>query len=51
MDAQIKSAASYLADQAGRLIYGEVSIKLIIHNGKISRLERQVVEKIQTDAD
>jgi hypothetical protein len=49
MNAQIKKAAEFLADQAGRMAFGEVSVKVIVHNGIITRTERTITEKIQTD--
>lgn len=39
---QIQALASWLAEQAGRLAYGEVQIVLKVHDNRIVRLEKDV---------
>jgi hypothetical protein len=44
---QIESASRWLSEQAKKYSYAEISIKLIIHNNQIKRIERSLVEKVQ----
>ncbi len=38
-------AAAWLTEQVERVAFGEVAVKLIVHDGKIARVERTVTEK------
>lgn len=40
-------AAAWLAAQAGALPFGEVAVRLILHAGRISRIEKTITEKEQ----
>lgn len=42
---EIDAAAAWLRDQLARVAFGEVGVKLIVHDGKVSRIERTIVEK------
>jgi hypothetical protein len=39
---QFQGLACWLADQAGRLAYGQIEVVLKIHDGKVVRLEKDV---------
>jgi len=38
---------TWLRDKASEMRYGEAGIRIIIHDGKIKRIERTVTEKVQ----
>ena len=48
---QIAEATSWLEREAQRVYFGEVGIALVIHGGRITRIERSVVEKTQASGD
>ena len=41
----IAKAAAWMAQQVERVAFGEIAVKLIVHDGKVSRIERTVTEK------
>jgi hypothetical protein len=45
MKPEIAAAASWLAEQVERVAFGEVTVTLVLHGGKVSRIERSVTEK------
>jgi len=48
---EITKAVSWILVQAEQTPYGEVAVKLIIHAGKLSRVERTVTAKIQPNRE
>ena len=48
MDLQIKKAAEWLQEQINRYPFGEIGIRLIVHDGQIRRIEKTIIEKEQS---
>ena len=42
MEREIAAAVAWLCSEAPRVGYGELGIKLIIHNGSVARSERTI---------
>jgi len=47
MESVIKQASSWIEEQITHLLFGEINIRFIIHEGKIKRIERTITEKVQ----
>ena len=47
----LASAAAFLRSQTERLNFGEVEVRLVIHGGKIARIEKGTIEKEQAGSD
>jgi hypothetical protein len=46
-DREISAAAEWLRDQAKGVPFGEVGVTLVLHAGRLVRMERTVREKTQ----
>jgi hypothetical protein len=44
---EIAAAAKWLAHEADRLRFGELVVRLVLHAGRVSRVERTITEKSQ----
>ena len=44
---KIQAAVDFLRQESTRLSFGEVTVKVIIHNGDVKRIERTICEKEQ----
>jgi len=44
---QVHTIISWLEQQTGRVEFGEVSVKLIIHQGAVKRVEKGVIDREQ----
>ena len=42
-----KSIVEWLNDQVSKFSYGECNIKVVVHAGRIARVERSFTEKLQ----
>ncbi|HSV95563.1 MAG TPA: hypothetical protein VLM75_01375 [Spirochaetota bacterium] len=42
---QVFTIISWLEQQAGRVEFGEISVKLIIHQGTVKRVEKGVIDR------
>ena len=49
MDLQITKAAAWIQNQKEKYPFAEISIKMVMHDGKIKRIEKTVVEKEQVE--
>lgn len=49
LEQEIAAATAWLFEQAERVPYGEVSVMLVLHGGRLSRVERSVTAKIQPE--
>jgi hypothetical protein len=49
LDRAISAGAAWMKAEAARLPFGEVSIRLVLHAGRVSRLEKATVEKERPD--
>jgi len=48
-DDLLTAAIKFLKDQTVSMDYGEVGVKLIFYGGRVSRIERQIIEKDQAE--
>jgi hypothetical protein len=46
---QLTKAAAWLNEKAASVKYGELSVKVIIHEGVVKRVERTQTEKFQEE--
>lgn len=49
LDRAVDEAALWLRKTADAVRYGEASVKLVLHDRQVVRLERQMVEKVQQE--
>ena len=42
---QVTAAVSWLMSEISRCCYGEIGIRFVMHGGKISRVERMIIQK------
>jgi len=49
-DAVIAAATTWLRDQVERLPFGEIELRLILHAGRVARVEKTTTEKEQPGA-
>lgn len=47
LDREIHTAAAWLREQAQRMAFGELAVRLILHGGVVTRIERTVTAKLQ----
>ena len=43
----IENAITWLLEEAGRVDYGEIALKIIMHGGRVTRIERTTSVKEQ----
>jgi hypothetical protein len=48
-DDLLTTTIKFLKDQTASMDYGEVGVKLIFYGGRLSRIERQILEKDQAE--
>lgn len=48
-DQLLITAVKFLKDQATGMEYGEIGVTLVIYSGRITRVEKSIVEKEQAD--
>ena len=48
-DSLFKQSVSWLESQIDSMSFGEVSIRIIIHEGSIKRIEKGTIEKTQIE--
>jgi hypothetical protein len=46
LDRELAAAVNWFRQQAQVTPFGEISLRLILHNGKLSRVERETVSKL-----
>ena len=44
---QVREAAAWLEREAGHLAFGELQITLVLHAGRVVRVEHGVIERVQ----
>jgi hypothetical protein len=47
LELEVATAAKWLREKAEAVPFGEVAIKLVLHAGKVSRIEQSVTTKTQ----
>jgi hypothetical protein len=47
LDREIADATEWISCQLGRVQFGDVGVKLVIHAGRVVRVEKTVTEKEQ----
>jgi hypothetical protein len=50
LEQQIAAAGEWLLQQAKEIPYGQIGVMLVLHAGKLSRVERSVTTKFQPNA-
>jgi len=43
----IASAAAWMTAQMDAIAYGEICVRLVVHDGRIRRVERELVDKLE----
>lgn len=49
MNPAIDKAAEWIAEQVRRNQYAEIVIRVVVHDGEVRQIERQVCEKIRNE--